>query len=74
MAISTFKKVEAVQILRRGAGGDVHMPESRVRERVFGEGGPGRSKALSTGLHISQLGDGYDPRADLCLAAFAWLW
>ena len=74
MALSTFRKVEAVQILRRGAGGDVEMPASRVSERVFGEGGPGRSKALSTGLHMSQLGSEYDPRADSCLAAFARLW
>ena len=74
MALSTFRKVEAVQILRRGAGGDVQMPASRVSERVFGEGGPGRSKALSTGLHMSQLGSEYDPRADTCLAAFARLW
>lgn len=74
MALSTFRKVEAAQILRRGAGGEVQIPASRVSQRVFGEGGPGRSKALSTGLHMSQLGDGYDPRADTCLAAFARLW
>jgi len=47
MAISTFRKVEAAQVLQRGAAEGVHMPESRRRERVFGEGGPGRSKALS---------------------------
>ena len=36
--------------------------------------GPGRSEALGTGLHMSQLGDGYDPRAHTCLAAFVRLW
>ena len=74
LAISTFRKVEAVQILRRGAADGVQMPESRMLERVFGEGGPGRLKARSTGVHLSKLGDGYDPRADSCVAAFARLW
>ena len=72
-AISTFKKVEAVQVLRRGTSEVACIPESRVSERLFGEGGPGRSKALSTGLHLSQLGSEYNPRCDTCLRAFVRL-
>ena len=70
LAISTMKKVDARQVLRRGCGEGGSMPESRVRQRVFGEGGPGRSKGLSTGLHISLLGGEYDPRCDSVVKAF----
>ena len=70
MALSTFRKVEAKQILRRGASEIAAMLTSRVAERVFGEGGPGRSKGLSTGLHIGMLGGEYDPRCDTCFSAF----
>ena len=57
----------------RGTSEVAAMPESRVRERLFGEGGPGRSKALSTGLHLSQLGGMYDPRCDSVVKAFVRL-
>ena len=74
MAISTFKKVEAKQVLRRGTSEVACMPASRVAECVFGEGGPGWSKLESRGLHIAELGSVYDPRCDSCLEAFARLW
>ena len=73
-AISTCKKVDAVQVLRRGASELASIPESRQRERLFGVEGPGRTKALSTGPSLARLGDGYDPRCDSCVRAFARLW
>ena len=72
-AISAFKKIDARATLLRGTSEVAAMPESRVRERLFGEGGPGRSKALSTGLHLSQLGGMYDPRCDSVVKAFVRL-
>ena len=73
MALSTFRKVEARQVLRRDVAEDVSMPLGRVHERVFGEGGPGRSKARSAGLCWSLVGQEYDYRCDSCLLAFARL-
>ena len=70
-AISTFTKVEAKAVLRRGSSQMGSIPESRVSERLFGEGGPGRMKRLSTGLQVSLLGIDYDPIMDSCIAAFA---
>ena len=69
--LSSLKKCEARQQLRRGTASGESIPASRVAERVFGAGGPGRSKNLSTGIHIENLGSMYDPRMDSCLAAFA---
>ena len=47
--LSTFRKVEARQVLRRGTSEVVAIPESRVAERVFGAGMSGRSKPMSGG-------------------------
>ena len=52
----------------RGLG--LHGIASRRRERIFGETGTGRSKYLSTGIKLEQLGAEYDPRNDTCLRAF----
>ena len=71
--LSSLKKCEARQQLRRGTASGESIPASRVAERVFGVGGPGRSKLLSTGIHIENLGSMYDPRMESCLAAFARL-
>ena len=60
--LSSLKKCEARQQLRRGTASGESIPASRVAERVFGVGGPGRSKLLSTGIHIENLGSMYDPR------------
>ena len=65
--------VEATQILCRGASEVAVIAASRVAEHVFGADGPGRSKGLSTGLHISQLGGEYNPRLDSCISAFVRL-
>ena len=72
-AISTFRKVEAKAVLQRGTSELACMPESRVHQRLFGVEGPGRTKALSTGLHASLLGSEYDPRCDTCVRAFVRL-
>ena len=71
--ISTFTKLDARQVLRRGTSETASIPDSRTRVRVFGEDGPGRSKMLSSGVHIAQLGMVYDPRCDSCLESFARL-
>ena len=42
-------------MLRRGDG-VIATPDSRHKERLFGQHGPGRSKALSTGLKLEILG------------------
>ena len=73
LAISTFTKVEAKRVLRCGVAENASIPDSRVRERVFGADGPGRSKGLSTGLHLSMLGSMYDPRCDSCVKALVRL-
>ena len=70
-AISTFSKVEAKAVLRRGTSDCASIPDTRVAQRLFGEGGPGRAKRLSTGLQVSLLGIDYDPIMDSCLEAFA---
>ena len=73
MMISTFKKLEGVQVLNRGTSQTVEIPAHRAAERVFGEGGPGRSKRLSAGPSMAVLDSGYDPRCDSCVKAFVRL-
>ena len=81
-AISTFSKVEAKAVLRRGTSDCASIPDTRVAQRLFGEGGPGRAKRLSTGLQVSACPCSvymktisgyidYDPIMDSCLEAFA---
>ena len=85
--LSTFRKVDARQILRREASGALTIPASRVAERVFGEGGPSRvaervfgeggplrSKLFSGGNLYTKLSPEYEPRLHSCLNAFAELW
>ena len=74
MMLSTFRKVDARQILRREASGALTIPASRVAERVFGEGGPLRSKLFSGGNLYTKLSPEYEPRLHSCLNAFAELW
>ena len=78
MMLSTFRKVEARNVLRRGASDQLAIPDSRVAERVFGEGGPGRSKLFSGHLSYTklpaELGVWVEPRLNSCLNAFARLW
>jgi hypothetical protein len=53
-------------MLRRGDG-VIATPDSRHKERLFGQHGPGRSKALSTGLKLEKLlGPDYNPIHDTC--------
>ena len=47
--LSTFRKVEARQVLRRGTSEVVPIPESRVAERVFGAGMSGVAQSLCLG-------------------------
>mmetsp|Transcript_27709 Transcript_27709/g.67197 ORF Transcript_27709/g.67197 Transcript_27709/m.67197 type:complete len:119 (-) Transcript_27709:214-570(-) len=73
MALSTIRKLLGKSYLRRGHG-LISMPESRRRERLFGDGGGGRlsyRRAASTCLEL--LGNEYRPREDTCLAAFVRL-
>ena len=81
-AISTFSKIEAKAVLRRGTSDCASIPDTRVAQRLFGEGGPGRAKRLSTGLQVSACPCSvymktisgyidYDPIMDSCLEAFA---
>ena len=49
-------------------------PESRRAERLFGEGGPGRTKHASAGCKLETLtGPAYDAHGDTCIKAFVRL-
>lgn len=73
MALSTLKKLLAQRYLRRGDG-IIATPESRRKERLFGEHGTGRSSRLCSNVKIEKLrGSGYEPAEDTCLAAFVRL-
>ena len=73
MALSTLRNLLATQMLRRGDG-VIATPDSRRKERLFGQHGPGRSKALSTGLKLEKLlGPDYNPIHDTCMKAFVRL-
>ena len=69
LAISTLKNLLATQKLRRGDG-DLTIPDSRRKERLFGAKGPGRTYALSTGVKCEKLDDDYEPSQDSCIKAF----
>ena len=71
--LSTFRKVEARQVLRRGTSEVVAIPESRVAERVFGAGMSGRSKPMSGCNIYTKLSPEYEPRCDTCFDAFVRL-
>lgn len=73
MALSTLKKLLAQRYLRRGDG-IIATPESRRKERLFGEHGMGRSSRLCTNVKLEKLrGNKYEPREDTCVAAFVRL-
>lgn len=73
MALSTLKKLLAQRYLRRGDG-IIATPESRRKERIFGEHGTGRSTRICTNVKLEKLrGNGYEPAEDTCLAAFVRL-
>ena len=60
------------QQLRRGDG-LISMPASRRNERLFGVTGIGRTKSLSAGIKLENLGKDYDPREDTCVKAYVRL-
>ena len=72
MALSTLRNLLSKQYLRRGDG-IISIPDSRRRERLFGD--LGRSKLRSAGIkHEIRLADPeYRPRDDTCLRAFVRL-
>ena len=72
VALSTLKHLLVTQYLRRGDG-IVSTPESRRKERLFGEHGSGRTKLASAGVKCEVRGSNYDPKADTCLKAFVRL-
>ena len=71
-AKSTLRTLLGRQQLRRGD--DVlSMPSSRRNERLFGATGQGRTKALSAGIKLENLGKDYNPREDSSIKAFVRL-
>ena len=66
---SVMRTLLGRQQLRRGDG-LISMPASRRNERLFGVTGIGRTKSLSAGIKLENLGKEYDPRADTCVKAF----
>lgn len=73
MAISTLKKLMVGRYLRRGDG-IIATPESRRKERLFGETGTGRGTRLLANVKLERLrGPDYSPRLDTCLKAFVRL-
>ena len=69
LAKSTLRTMLGQQQLRRGDG-VLTMPASRRNERLFGVTGSGRSKNLSAGIKLENLGKDYNPREDTCVKAF----
>ena len=68
-AKSTLRNLLGRQQLRRGDG-ILSMPACRRNERLFGVTGMGRTKALSHGVKLENLGKEYDPREDTCVKAY----
>ena len=68
-AISTMRNLLGMRSLKRGDG-LCSYPETRRNERIFGVTGKGRSKTLSSGVKLENLGKDYSPREDTCLKAF----
>ena len=68
LAKSTLRTLIGRQQLRRGDG-LLSMPASRRNERLFGATGTGRSKCLSKGIKLENLGKDYSPREDTCVKA-----
>lgn len=73
MALSTLRKLLGKQYLRRG-NGVVSLPESRRRERLFGDSGRGRTSSVRAASKcIERIPADYSPREDSCVAAFVRL-
>ena len=71
LSISTLRKLLSLQYLRRGDG-IIATPQSREKERLFGETGTGRLTLPSTGNKYEALLE-YSPQADTCIKAFVHL-
>ena len=72
LAISGLTKLLGQAALRQGTGpAELAIPDSRVRERVFGANGSGRSKSKAKGTALIGQEDDYDPSKDTCIEAFA---
>ena len=73
MALSTLRKLLTKRYLREGDG-LFSVPESRRRERLFGEKGSGRMTCVrAASACMELLGCDYDPRKDTCIKAFVRL-
>ena len=74
-ALSVINHLLVSQVLREGSG-LYATPESRRKERLFGENGAGRTKLLSSGMKLEarvMAAEGYSPRHDTCIKAFVCL-
>ena len=69
MVLSTLKHMLATSGLRRGDG-EYTTPPSRLKERLFGATGTGRSTLRSAGQSKAKREANYDPRSDSVLAAY----
>ena len=68
-ALSTLNHLLSAQYLRRGDG-IASLPDSRRKERLFGEG---RTSLKSAGSRAADRAWDYDPRDDTCIKAFVRL-
>ena len=72
LALSCLTKLLAQSALRQGSGpAELTIPDSRIRERVFGANGSGRSKSNARGTALIGLESEYDPSKDTCIECFA---
>ena len=68
--LTIAKFLLAKRYLRAGDG-LLHTPASRLKERVFGQGGGGRATLASAGMKLEVVGrDEIPPHEDTCIAAF----
>ena len=68
--MSTMQFLLTQRYLRAGDG-LAKTPESRLKERIFGEGGSGRTTLRHSGIKLELVGkDLIPPREDTCLAAY----
>lgn len=71
-ALSTLNHLLVTKVLHEGSG-LYATPESRRKERLFGEHGAGRTKLPSSGVKLEARlmeAKGYSPCADTCIRAF----
>ena len=72
LALSVLNNLLAAQLLRRGDG-IIATPASRIKERLFGKTGRGRTTLHNLGVKIEKMGSDYEPRLDTCIKAFVRL-